>query len=241
MSDSNYVSIVVCHYSKIDDFGAEAAGKNPPKRSDLLRRCIESLLKNTDYPAEIIVMDNGGDPDDSEYLLSRAREGKITHVRFPSNMHFAYAWNYGAKLATGKYLSFVCNDIEFNPGWLSACVKVLEDYPDKEWLSCPFITYDKNRYTVETTKEGYRVNLRSGSNCMVIPRELFYKIGEFPIHRIGGTIWYNKMYKMGVRTVAPKEDFATDIGWRRGVNFSVPIQVKKILTDGSEIHFEEPQ
>ena len=87
-----HVSIIVCHYSRIDDFGEKAAGKNPQKRSDLLRKCIESLIQNTDYPAELIVMDNGGNPDDSDYLLSKAREGKLTHVRFPQNMNFALAY-----------------------------------------------------------------------------------------------------------------------------------------------------
>lgn len=236
-----HVSIILVHYAKIDDFNASAAGKNPPSRSELLRVAIDSLLKNTDYPAELIVADNGGDSDDSEYLLNLAREGKLTHVRFPGNMHFCGAWNWAARMATGEYLSFVCNDIEFAPGWLSTCVKILEDYPEKEWLATPFITYDKRRYTIETTKEGYRVNLRSGSNCMVIPRELFYKVGEFPMHRIGGTLWYNKIYKMGIRTVAPPEDLAYDRGWRKGLNFSLPIEVKKTLLDGSEIHFELPQ
>lgn len=241
MSDSKYVSIICVHYGLIDDFGEKAAGKNPPKRADLLKKAVESLIENTDYPAELICMDNGGNPDDSDYLLGKAREGRLTHVRFPANYHFAYAWNTGAKMATGDYLSFVCNDIEFLPGWLSACMKVLEDYPDREWLSCPFITGDKGRYTIETTKEGYRVNLRSGSNCMVIPRGLFEKIGEFPIHRIGGTLWYNKMYKMGIRTVAPEKDYAIDRGWRHGTNFTIPIEVKKTLLDGTEIHFEEEQ
>src|SRR3990167_7022153 len=237
----NHISIILCHYSKIDDFGEKSAGSNPPKRGDLLRICVESILKNTDYPAELIVMDNGGNPDNSEYLLEKAREGKLTHVRFPQNMHFAFAWNQGAKLATGDYLSFICNDIEVKEGWLSTCMKILTDYPDKEWLATPFITYDKNRYTVENTPEGYRVNLRSGSNCMVIRRELFHKIGDFPVHKKGGTLWYNRIYKMGIRTVAPKEDLAVDLGWRKGLNFNTNIEVKKKLLNNSEVHFEEKQ
>ena len=236
-----HCSIILCHYAKIDDFGETSAGTNPPKRGDLMKNCVESILKYTDYPAELIVMDNGGSPDDSEYLLSKAREGKLTHVRFPQNMHFAFAWNKGAKLATGEYLSFVCNDIEVGPGWLSSCVKILEDYPEKEWLATPFITYDKRRKTVEITKEGYRVNLRSGSNCLVISRELYEKIGEWPVHKKGGTLWYNKIYKMGIKTVAPENDLAADRGWRKGLNFNIPIEVKKSLLDGSVIHFEEKQ
>ena len=236
-----HVSIILCHYSKIDDFGETAAGKNPPKRSDLLRKCIESLLANTDYPAELIVADNGGNPDDSEYLLGLAREGKLTHVRFPANFHFAYAWNQCAKLATGDTLSFICNDIGFKEKWLSTCMKILADYPEENWLATPFITYGKGYKTIEITKEGYRVNLRSGSNCMVIPRKLFEWIGDFPVHRIGGTLWYDKIYRMGVRTVAPPEDLAVDMACRRGVNFDIPIVVKKTLLDGSTVEFQEQQ
>ena len=235
----NHVSIVVCHYGKIDDFGETAAGKNPPKRSDLLRTCIESIIANTNYPAELIVADNGGNPDDSDYLLSKAREGKLTHVRFPQNLHFAMAWNQCAKLATGDTLSFICNDIEVLPNWLSECMRILKEH-DNKLISTPFITYDKRKFN-EIKENGDRFNIRAGSNCLVISRELFYQIGEWPVHRIGGTVWYNKIYKMGIKTVAPPIDLAYDRGWRHGLNFDIPIEVKKKLLDDSEIHFEEKQ
>ena len=239
MNASSHVSIIVCHYGKIDDFGETSAGANPPKRSALLKTCIESILANTDFPAELIVADNGGNPDDSDYLLGKAREGKLTHVRFPQNMHFAFAWNQCAKLATGGYLSFICNDIEVAPHWLSECMRILFEHENK-LIATPFITYDKRKFT-EVKLNGDRSNIRAGSNCLVIYRDLFYQIGEWPVHRIGGTVWYNKIYKLGIKTVAPPTDLAYDRGWRKGLNFSIPIEVKKKLLDGSEIHFEEKQ
>lgn len=235
----NHVSIILCHYSHIDDFGETAAGKKPPKRSDLLKVCVESLLTRTNYPAELIVMDNGGNPDDSEYLLGKAREGKLTHVRFPQNMHFAFAWNYGARLATGDPLAFICNDIEVGPDWLNECVRILNENPEKT-IATPFITYDKKRMNT-VLSNGDRQNPRAGSNCLVIRRSDFSTIGEWPHHRIGGTIWYNRLRKLGYRTVAPPNDMAGDRGWRHGLNFDMKIEVKKKLLDSSEIHFEEKQ
>ena len=235
-----YCSIILVHYSKIDDFGETSAGRNPPKRSDLLRTCVESLLKNTDYPAELIVMDNGGNPDDSDYLLDKAREGKLTHVRFPQNMHFAYAWNMGAKIATGEYLCFICNDIEVAGGWLSSCVHLLEKYRDRKLIATPFISYDKHRNNMEDLEDA-TINGRSGSNCLIIRREDFLTLGEWPVHKKGGTLWYNRMFRMGYRSIIPKEERAEDRGYRHGVNFNIPIEVKKILLDGSEVHFEEKQ
>jgi GT2 family glycosyltransferase len=237
-----HVSIILCHYAQIDDFGASAAGKNPPKRIDLLKECLDSMKQYTDFPAEVIVMDNGGSPDDTEYLLSRVRDGTInTLVRYKENRNFAYAWNEGARIATGNYLSFVCNDIKFGPKWLSSCIQILKDYPDKQYVATPFITYDKRKHTVEITKEGYRVNMRSGSNCMVMRREDWPKLGEFPNHRIGGSIWYTKNFREGWWFVAPPEDLAGDMGWRHGTNFHIPIEVKKVLLTGEEIHYEEKQ
>jgi len=237
-----HASVIICHYSKIDDFGETSAGKNPPKRSDLIRTLVDSFEANTDYPAELIVMDNGGDPDDTNYLVDKVRSGVInTLIRHKDNMHFAYAWNCGAKIATGDYLSFICNDIELDKGWLSSCVKILEDYPDKQWVATPFITYDKRNHTLETTPEGYRVNMRAGSNCNVIRREDWPKLGEWPHHKKGGSLWYTKNFRAGWRFVAPPVDLAVDRGWRAGVNFNIPIEVKKTLITGDEIHFEEKQ
>lgn len=236
----SHVSIILCHYSKIDDFGETAAGKNPPKRSDLIRTSVQSILDHTNYPAELIVMDNGGNPDDSEYLLSKAREGKLTHVRFPQNMHFAFAWNRGAKLATGDYLSFICNDIEVGPDWMTECIRLLKERPGEKIISTPFITYDKRRMNT-VLPNGDRLNPRAGSNCLVIRREDFYKIGEWPHHRIGGTLWYNTLKSKGYMTIAPPKDLAGDRGWRHGLNFDIPIEIKKTLLDGTEVHFEEQQ
>ncbi len=236
-----YASIIICHYSRVDDFSEQSAGSGS-NRGEMLKNLIQSIETNTDYPAELIVMDNGGVPDDTDYLLEKVRQGTInTLVRYKENRHFAYAWNEGAKIATGDYLSFICNDIVVHQGWLSACVKILEDYPDKQYVATPFITYDKRKHTLEITKEGYRVNMRSGSNCMVLKKDDWPKLGEFPVHRIGGSIWYTKNFRAGWRFVAPPNDLAVDKGWRKGVNFSIPIKVEKKLLTGKIINFEEKQ
>ena len=232
----SHVSIILCHYSKIDDSGETAAGKNPPKRSDLLRIAIDALLKNTNYPAELIVCDNGGEPDDSEYLLGLARIGKLTHIRFPNNLHFAFVWNAGARLATGDPLCFICNDIEVLPNWLPECMRILDEHKGEKVIATPFVTYDKRKMN-GVLENGDRTNPRAGSNCLVIRREDFAVMGDWPHHRIGGTIWYNLLKQKGYTTIAPPKDLAGDRGWRHGLNFDIDIEVKKTLLDGSEVDF----
>lgn len=238
----NYASIIICHYGLLDDFGEKSGGKNPKKRSDLVRNLLKSIEENTEYPVEVIMCDNGGNPDDTDYFVEKVREGTInTLIRTKENRHFAMAWNQGAKLATGDYLVFLCNDIEITKkGWLKECIKVLEDYPDRQWCGCGFITYDKLKKTEEVTPEGYRVNHRSGSNCLIVRKEDWPKLGEWPVHRIGGSKWFTKNFREGWRFTAPPENVARDAGWRSGVNFSIPIEVKKTLLNGADINFEEP-
>ena len=76
---------------------------------------------------------------------------------------------------------------------------------------------------------------------MVLKKDDWPKLGEFPIHRIGGSIWYTKNFRAGWRFVAPPNDLAVDKGWRKGVNFSIPIKVEKKLLTGKIINFEEKQ
>ena len=234
-----YVSIVLCHYSKIDDFNTVAPG---PTRSDLLRTSLESILTNTNYPAELIVVDNGGNPDDSDYLLGKAREGKLTHVRFPQNMHFSFAWNIGAKMATGQYLCFICNDIVVAPNWLAECIRMLEEHPGEKIFATPFIDPDKRRFDI-ILPNGDRSNPRAGSNSLVIRREDFYAIGEWPHRLLSGTKWYNNAEKIGYTSIAPPNNLAEDAGRRRGISLSIRthirVPIKKILLDGSEVHFQE--
>ena len=76
---------------------------------------------------------------------------------------------------------------------------------------------------------------------MVLRKSDFAKLGEFPVHRIGGSLWYTRNFRAGWQFTAPKEDLAFDRGWRNGVNFSIPIQVINKLLDGTDIHLEERQ
>ena len=116
-----FVSIILCHYSQGDEV-------NPPSqtRKNLLRECIEALEKHTDYPSELIVIDNGGVDDDSDYLLSKVRGGTInTYLRNKDNMLYGWAWNQGVKLAQSNLIFLMCNDIIVKENWLSRMIPFL--------------------------------------------------------------------------------------------------------------------
>jgi len=98
---------------------------------DLTRQCVRSILKNTRYPRyEIIFVDNGSTDGTREYLKSiEKKEKRIRSILNETNAGFAIANNQGADEANGKYILFLNNDTEVQPGWLRALVDVAEDNP----------------------------------------------------------------------------------------------------------------
>ncbi len=91
------------------------------------RRCVKSIRQFTDYPYELIFVDNHSRDGSRDYLKALAE----THddVRFifnEENRGFAAGNNQGAAIAKGDYLLFLNNDVLVSYGWLSGMVRVLE-------------------------------------------------------------------------------------------------------------------
>lgn len=91
--------------------------------------CIESVLRNTDGPAyELIVVDNGSDPDARLYLGSIASGHRHVRALFNSaNAGFARACNRGLAAARGDVLVLLNNDTVVPPKWLERLVDHLDD------------------------------------------------------------------------------------------------------------------
>lgn len=222
------------------------------RRSVVLRTSISSLIASTRHlPTEIIVVDNGGSIEDSEYLLNLADKGEITtYIRNKDNLHWAYAWEQAYKLTTGKYLVFTSNDLLFSQGWLENCIRILKNHEGEKYFATPFLDFShKGRIFERPSLEDARVNTRAGSNCIVIDRDLYNKLGRFIYHPIGGTYWYDRVNKeLGYHVLIPKENYVVDLGLKDGfihilygghVERIKDSHVDKILTNGDVIHFEE--
>lgn len=234
-----HASIIISHYSKIDEFDDGRFAKGKEIRSAMMKDCLKSLFKNTDYPADIIIIDNGGNPDDSDYLVDLTRQGKInTYIRNKNNMGFAYAWNQGARLATGEYLCFTCNDMLFKPHWLSKTIELLEQNQDKKLIASPFISKDKNNASCNKGQLGSgRLNSLAGSNCIIMDYQTYKDSGEFPHHRVGGSVWQRRMIRNGYLTIIPQENYVEHLGEGKGINFTKQFYVNKILLNGETINF----
>jgi glycosyltransferase involved in cell wall biosynthesis len=207
---------------------------------------IMSLLDTT-YPFELIVIDNGNSEADTQFFLDLVKAGKInTYVRNANNMHFGYARSQGLELAQGDYICIADNDILYkDPEWLSKCIKVLEYKPKNKWYATP-VDYpmpgDKMDIRYRTGSfnfngETYTLNMRAGSNCMVVRRRDFKVIGKFVPHIISGSKWATEAVKKGYLAVVLPSGCVEDMGIRRGYNLSQVVPIKIDLSDGESVHF----
>ena len=93
------------------------------------RLCLESIVRNTDYPNyEVIVVDNNSTDQTPEYLRHMAAQHPhIQIVLNTENRGFGTANNQGLALSTGEHLVLLNNDTVVPPGWLTRLLRHLED------------------------------------------------------------------------------------------------------------------
>ena len=87
-------------------------------RVDLLLGCLDSLARLAEpCPRETIVVANG---TDAARLAPIEARDDIIRVTSAVNLGFAGGCNWGARRARGRYLVFLNDDTEADPGWLAA-------------------------------------------------------------------------------------------------------------------------
>lgn len=190
-----------------------------------MRQCLCSLFQ-TAKEAEIIVVDNGGNSFDTNWLVARNESEDIAcYVRNRKNMHFGYARNQGLKLATGEYIVICDNDILFTEGWMEECVSFLENHPGK-YIATPIAADPMNMRGVRWAGEvdGWKLNWRAGSNVFMMRRKDFELFGYFEQHRIAGSKFADRTTRLGYTYALMPKPKAFDLGFRQGYNLNEHIK-----------------
>ena len=87
-------------------------------------QCLDSILKHTRLPYEIIIVDNNS-TDETKNFLSKI--GEITTILNETNLGFGNACNIGAKVAKAPYLLFLNNDTIVTPNWLPPLAQIMDN------------------------------------------------------------------------------------------------------------------
>lgn len=103
---------------------------------------LESL-KKVSYPnVEVVVVDNGSPEDATPVITTNYPE--VIFIRSNENLGFAGGNNLGIKASTGKYLLFLNNDTEVDPGFLEPLVELFESNPKAGAASSKLIYYNSD-------------------------------------------------------------------------------------------------
>lgn len=105
-------------------------------RLDVLRACLESILRNTGSEYDLMVFDNGSCDEVVSYLSEQQQSGKIDILMLSSrNLGKIGALQVMFNAAPGELIAYCDDDILFYPGWLAAHLEVIDTYPNVGMVS----------------------------------------------------------------------------------------------------------
>lgn len=155
-------------------------------RLEYTRLCLDSIIRNTTYPYELIVADNHSTDGTLAYLHQMQRERKVHKVvALPGNYGAGYATNQGIAVAKGDYLVRSDNDMLYTRGWLTALTDALKRIPKAVLQVAVFAELvspeRKGGFSQENCVNGIIINPGPIGGCnMAFTRETFAELGPFP-------------------------------------------------------------
>jgi GT2 family glycosyltransferase/ubiquinone/menaquinone biosynthesis C-methylase UbiE len=142
-------------------------------------KCVETLYKNTDYPFNLIVVDNQSTDGSADWLDFAAQSYPNMQVFCHEQLNKGYAEgiNAGLKLSKSKYVCLLNNDVIITQkNWLSELVKALEKSPDRGVVS-PKLLYPDGRIqyagaTFNAKSQPYHIGRFKHASLFSVEREI---------------------------------------------------------------------
>ncbi|MBI4430521.1 MAG: glycosyltransferase family 2 protein [Candidatus Omnitrophica bacterium] len=159
---------------------------------DVLKPCVDSVLKHTKIPSRLIVVNNGGGKRIRDLFVSFKETPQVSLklLEFPENIGFVRGNNAAVAGGNSKYVCLLNNDCIVTPGWLERMIDLAERNPKFAAVNpqCnTLIDHDavRNlpleecaRYFERFRGEYYVLGSVIGF-CMLIPRKVIGEIGLF--------------------------------------------------------------
>ena len=162
-------------------------------RLNLLKGTIATLRKHTLYPYRLTIVDNGTGAQ-TEYIRSIVPD---VHIINKTNTMPGTARNQGAGTCDEEYIAFIDNDLSLTRNWLTKCINLLNEYPEKKLITTPVSTSPMRLKTEGGKAHRFAGTLPNGCNlytvaasmCLVMRTESFREIGLWPIETHEDYLW----------------------------------------------------
>ena len=152
-----------------------------------LRRCVESIEKQTYKDIEIILIDDGSTDNSGKICDELKLEDSRIKVLHISNGGAARARNYGLNEACGDYISFIDSDDWIMPTFLEALIRICENN-NADIAKCEVIDVKSEKDEVVTHE---RINVK-----VYEPVEILNNI--YMNRKLFNVAIMNKLYKKSI-------------------------------------------
>ncbi len=155
-------------------------------RADLLQVCVDSILRYTSFPFELILVQEGENEEVSKVLkyyegsLSLSKSLKFKTVQNKTPKGFAGAMNSGMAIAEGTHYCFLNSDTVAIPSWLNHIMEVFEKDKTIGLITPTFSEMDSKQ--VIDYNQGQEIDyvddpISLKGVCFVISKEAMDKVG----------------------------------------------------------------
>ena len=114
-----------------------------------LKRCVESVQKQTFKNLEIILIDDGSPDSCGEMCDEMSKMDSRIKVVHKNNGGLSDARNAGIEIASGKYVVFVDSDDWLDLDMIDLLYRILKQY-DADFAECSYRNIYKERVDEET-------------------------------------------------------------------------------------------
>lgn len=113
-----------------------------------LENCLRSVLNQTYFNLEIIVVDNCS--TDGSVVLLEAKFTQVKLIKSNKNLGFAAGNNLGITESKGEYIILLNNDTEAEPDWAEELVKASQSAPEIGMCASK-VKYLQEKHTLNST------------------------------------------------------------------------------------------
>jgi len=163
--------------------------------------CVDSVLGQTKFPAEIIIVDDGS-TDQTAQLLERYDGETAIRVYHTRNRGLGLARNYGLRRASGEYVYFLDSDDILAKNFIENIEKIIlaNNYPDivffsgqsfqeQDCLCSSLPKYERNitgffERKDSYVREMYREKSFYSSACLYIAKKKLYENNNLKFRKI---------------------------------------------------------
>lgn len=164
------VDVIVCVHNALDD----------------VKRCLESLLRNTYPPYHLILVDDGSSSDTKEYLKDFSVGQPVTLIRNEVAGGYTKAANIGLKASTSEYVILLNSDTIVPALWIDRLVECAESDEKigivgplsntASWQSVPTISDAFGDWSDNPLPEGISVDEYANEIAEISPR-IYPRVG----------------------------------------------------------------